>query len=214
MMDNLIIIGAGGHARVLIATLRAMGCKVIGILDQLPDRIGQSICDIPIVGNDEDIPNYSTDSIELVNGIGSVSSMEKRRDAYLKFKRQGYSFATVIHPSAIVLEKVQLDEGVQIMAGAIVQTGCKIGVNSIINTGAVVDHDCIIGEHVHVASGAVLSGGVRVGAMTHIGTSATAIQYVEIGSEAVIGAGAVVVKNIPSKTKVLGQSATQPAMKE
>ncbi len=204
MNFSVIIIGSGGHAKVLISVLKLLNINILGITDLVADKIDNRTNGISILGNDNKILDYSPDSIELVNGIGSVSSTEKRKNIYVKFKDYGYSFANVIHPSAMIMNEVQLGMGVQIMAGAIVQPGCVIGDNSIINTGAIVEHDCIISEHVHVAPGAVLSGGVHIGAMTHIGTSASVIQGVEIGQATVVGAGAVVVADIPSGVKALG----------
>lgn len=200
----VIIIGAGGHARVLISVLKTLNKNILGITDLIADKIDDKINGISVLGNDDKILDYSPDSIELVNGIGSVSSTEKRKDIYVKFKNYGYSFANVINPSAMIMNDVQLGRGVQIMAGAIIQPGCVIGNNSIINTGAIVDHDCIIGEHVHVAPGVVLSGGVHIGAMTHIGTSATVIQGKKIGEGVIIGAGSVVLEDIPPRTKAIG----------
>jgi UDP-perosamine 4-acetyltransferase len=200
----LIVLGAGGHARVLISVLKTLNMDILGITDLAPAKIGDMINGITVLGDDDNILHYSPDSIELVNGIGSISSTDKRKTIYEKFKYHGYSFANIIHPSAIIMDNVQLGEGVQIIAGAIVQTASVIGDNTIINTGAIVDHDCIIGEHVHIAPGAVLSGGVHIGARSHIGTSATVIQGVKIGCNTIVCAGAVVIEDIPSGVKALG----------
>lgn len=208
-MKEIILIGAGGHARVLISSLNALQREIIGILSPDTTLIGQSIAGIRILGNDDKVRDYVPDSVELVNGLGSVALLEKRKDIYIKFTKDGYKFANVIHPTATVMDNVQLGEGAQIMAGAIVQTGCQIGDNAIINTGAVVDHDCIVGAHVHIAPGAVISGGVEIGAMTHIGTGATIIQGIKIGNGAIIGAGTVVIKDIPHGKKVVGNPAKE-----
>jgi sugar O-acyltransferase (sialic acid O-acetyltransferase NeuD family) len=204
-----IIIGAGGHARVLISVLEALHVDILGITDLAWDKTEHSINGIPVLGNDDKIMDYLPDSVELVNGVGSVSSLEKRKNIYVKYKNHGYSFASVFHPSVVIAKEVQLGEGVQIMAGAIIQPGGVIGENSIVNSGAILDHDCIIGEHVHVAPGVVISGNVHIGAMAHIGTSATIIQGVEIGHDAIIGAGAVVLNNVPAYAKVIGVPARE-----
>lgn len=205
MSKPVIIIGAGGHAKVLISTLKALERKIIGILD--PDKpIGQTVDGICILGDDDKVRNYAPDSIELVNGLGSVSLPVKRKEIYMKFNNS-YKFATVIHPSATIAENVNINEGAQIMAGAIVQTGSTISINAIINTGAIVDHDCHIGQHAHVAPGAVLSGDVQVGDMSHIGTGATIIQGIKIGSNVIVGAGAVVIHNVKDGYKVVGNPA-------
>ena len=205
----VIIIGGGGHARVLIASLKALRCEIIGILHPDASLIGHYIAGICVLGNDDKVSDYAPDEVELINGLGSVSLPEKRKDIYMKFKKNGYSFASVIHPSAIVVDDVKIGEGVQIMAGAILQSGCLIGDNAIINTGAIVDHDCKIGAHVHVAPGAVVSGGVEIGEMAHIGTGAKVVQGINIHSCAVIGAGAVVIRNVRAATKVVGNPAKE-----
>jgi UDP-perosamine 4-acetyltransferase len=207
MTKPVIIVGAGGHARVLISTLKALRREMIGILRPDEAMIGQTIDGISVLGNDDRIREYAPDAVELANGIGSISSTQKRHAIYETFKKNGYSFATIVHPAAVLADNVKLGEGAQIMAGAIVQTGCVIGENAIVNTGAIVDHDCIISGHVHVAPGAVLSGGVRVDAMSHIGTAATVIQGISIGSNSLIGAGAVVIRDVPSGRRVFGNPA-------
>ena len=200
----VIIIGGGGHARVLISSLKSLRREIIGILHPDTSLIGESIVGIRVLGNDHKVSDYAPDTIELVNGLGSVALPEKRKDIYMKFKKNGYSFAIVIHPYAIVVDDVKIGEGVQIMAGAILQAGCLIGDNTIINTGAIVDHDCKIGAHVHIAPGSVISGGVDIGEMVHIGTGATIIQGMKIGDSAVIGAGSVVIDNVPSNNMFVG----------
>ena len=207
MNKPVIIIGAGGHASVLISTLKTLGREIKGILHPDESLAGKTINGIPIIGNDGEVNDYSPATIELVNGLGSVSLPVKRKAIYVKFKNDGYKFAEVIHPSAIIAENVNINEGAQIMAGAIVQAGCAISINAIINTGAIVDHDCSIGQHAHIAPGAVLSGDVQVGDMSHIGTGATIIHGIKIGCNVIIGAGAVVIHNVKDGYKVVGNPA-------
>lgn len=197
----LIIIGAGGHARVLISVLKILDMNILGVTDLVMEN---NISGMPMLGHDEIIFNYSPESVLLVNGVGSVETTGKRAALYNKFKQCGYSFASVIHPSALIVDGVKLGEGVHIMAGVVIQAGCEIGDNSIVNTGAVIDHDCTIGNHVHIAPGVVLSGGVNVGTMVHVGTGATIIQGIEINEGAIVGAGSVVIRNVPRGVKVVG----------
>jgi len=208
----VVIIGGGGHAGVLISALRALRREILGMLHPDPALVGRTIAGVRVLGNDDDgISGFRTDAVELVNGIGSVSSLAKRRAIFMKFKERGYTFASVVHPGALAMDDVLWGEGVQIMAGAVIQNGCVIGDDAIINTGSIVDHDCRIGGHVHVATGAVLSGGVTVGAMTHVGAAATVIQGVCIGEGAVIGAGSVVVNDVPAYAQVVGVPAKEKA---
>ncbi len=203
MARPVIIIGAGGHAKVLLDCLRLQGIKVIGALDKFPN-LNDERAELPIIGDDSAIRAYSSDDVELVNGLGSVGDTHLRTNIFNKFKNLGYHFRQVIHPAATVAGDCVLGEGVQILAGAVVNTGTRIAADSIVNTGAIVDHECSIGGHVHIAPGVTLSGGVQVGDYCHIGTGATIIQGIVIGEKALVAAGAVVVRDVDAGKKVLG----------
>lgn len=186
---TLVMLGAGGHAKVLVEALRLRGEFVFKTFDS---------------EHEDEVFEFSPNEVVLVNGLGSVGPTSKRQAVFEKFSKRGYKFATIIHPRAVVAEDVLVGEGAQIMAGALVQTGVNLGQNVVINTGAIVDHDSVVGDHAHIAPGAVLSGGVKVGAGAHIGTGAVAIQNVSLGERAVVGAGSVVVNDIPSGVTAFG----------
>lgn len=200
----VIILGAGGHAQVLADTLQSCSHTIIGFTDQNPALAKRRLSDIEILGNDEILARYKPAAILLVNGIGSVESTQCRASIYSRMKRQGYQFATVVHPSALVAREVEMAEGVQVLAGAVIQTGTVIGENSIVNTSSSIDHHCRIGAHVHLAPGVVLSGGVTIGDYVHMGTGAIVIQGVTIGPGCVVGAGSVVLADVESDFKVVG----------
>jgi len=200
-MQPLILVGSGGHARVLLSALRLQGRRVLGFVD--PDKARAGLVDIPYLGGDEAI-SCDPEQVLLVNGLGSVAHIENRLRVYEFFRRRGFRFLSVIHPDAIIAPEVKLGDGVQIMAGAILQTGCVVEENCIINTGARVDHDCVIHAHAHLAPGAVLSGNVHVGSRSHVGAGATVIQSVHIGSDTIVGAGAVVLSDVPESCTVVG----------
>ena len=204
MSAPVLILGAGGHAKVLIEALLASSAVIAGIVDPDPAMVGTKLLGVPVLGGDELVREFPQAEILLVNGLGSVGLPLRRRELFERFKEMGYGFATVIHPSAVVASDIELGEGAQLMAGAVVQPGSRIGSNVIVNTRASVDHDCIIGDHVHIAPGVTLSGGVVVGDSCHIGTAATIIQGVRIGSGSVIGAGALVLKDVPHSVTVVG----------
>lgn len=209
MKRPVIIVGAGGHAKVVIDMLQVSSVEIIGVSDSDPDKHGTYVLGIPVIGNDEVISQYKPEQIFLVNGIGSVGLPMVRTAIFNEFKKLNYSFVTVIHPSAIVASDVILGEGVQIMAGAIIQPGCNIESNSIINTSTSVDHDCYIGLHVHLAPGVILSGGVGIGDGVHVGTGAVIIQGVQIGRDSIVGAGAVVINHVAENVKVIGVPARE-----
>lgn len=198
----LVLLGAGGHARVLLSTLLLTGARVVGFAD--PDESRGQVLGISRLGRDEAVLERDPNEILLVNGVGSVGSSASRIRVHEYFRTRGYTFASVIHPSAIIAPEGELSGGVQIMAGAILQTGCVIQEGCIINTGARLDHDCIIGAHAHIAPAAVLSGDVRVGARAHVGAGATVIQGVRIGEGSIVGAGAVVLRDVPAGSTVVG----------
>lgn len=192
----VIVVGAGGHARVLIDVLQRCGREMIGLTD--PSRkIGEDCYGVEVLGDDSALLSYSPDEIELVNGLGSIPGVDIRWKVAADFRSKGYRFAQVVHPSAIIGCDVSLGEGVQIMAGTVIQPGVSIGDFSIINTGATVDHDCRIGRMCHLAPGVTLSGTVDLGDYTHVGTGASIVQGITVGSNCVIAAGSVVYTDIP-----------------
>ena len=203
MLDlPIILLGSGGHAKVVKNVLNEIGAQILGATDSDPKAHGMVWMGLQILGGDDYVNNYSTDTVKLVNGIGSIGRVVVRRNLFEGFKKKGYKFLTLIHPSAILAKDVILEEGAQIMAGAVIQPGVRIGRNVIINTRASIDHDCIIGDHAHIAPGATLSGAIQVGEAVHIGAGATVIQGINIGVESIVAAGAVVYRNVESKKTV------------
>lgn len=205
MNRRLIILGAGGHARVLLGALAAAGVRPAGCL--APELSAGWPAEVPRLGDDDHLLALDPVAVELINGVGGVGSTALRRAVFERAKAKGFAFSQVLHPSAVVTPDCLIGEGAQIMAGAIVQTGALLGDNTLINTGAVVDHDCRIGAHCHVAPGATLSGGVELGIGTHVGTGACIIQGVRLGEGVVVGAGAVVIRDVADGQTVVGNPA-------
>jgi sugar O-acyltransferase (sialic acid O-acetyltransferase NeuD family) len=200
----VIILGAGGHAKVLIDALKLRSVEIAGIVDPDQEKHGTSILGIPVIGDDDIVLKKAPGTIMLVNGIGSVKQPKLRKQLFDSFKSKGFTFASVLHPSAVVAPDVVLGEGCQVMACAVIQPGSRIGINVIVNTKASVDHDCIISDHVHISPGVTLSGGVTIGRMAHIGAGATVVQGMNIGDNCLVGAGAVVIEDVPAETQVFG----------
>ncbi len=204
---NYLLLGGGGQARVLLDTLKAANQlhRVVGLLDPQAKNLDSAGYLVPVLGDEEGlVSRFPAETTTLINGLGSIGRGGGRRTLYENYQREGYGFATILHPRAVIGGEVRLGEGCQVMAGAILQTGCQLGENSLINTGAMVDHDGRIGPHVHIAPGAVLSGGVTVGAGSHIGCGATVIQGITIGAGVTVGAGAVVVDDLPAGVTAVG----------
>jgi sugar O-acyltransferase (sialic acid O-acetyltransferase NeuD family) len=209
MKTPVIVVGGGGHAGVLIDTLLLNRFPIIGFTDCDLQLQRKQIYGVPYLGDDSVISNYSPLDVQLVNAIGSTHSMMLRNQIYQAFKSKGYTFASVLHPSTIISRNAICLEGVQVMAGAIIQAGCQIGENTLINTRASVDHDCIVGSHVHIAPGATLSGGVHIEDQVHIGAGATIIEQTRIHNNSIVGAGSVVIRNVRANSKVYGVPAKE-----
>ena len=207
MRKPVVILGGGGHASVLVSTLRLLGYSILGFTDPSPEL--SSLPGIEYLGDDEVLKDYTEDKIQCVIGLGSTRDTSRRAKLFEVHQHEGFSFPMIIHPSASVAQEVELGTGLQTMAGAVIQTGAIIEENVIVNTSASIDHDCHISKHVHVAPGATLSGSVTVGEGTHIGAGAVVIQGIHIGTKAIVGAGAVVVKDVPSNSVVTGVPARE-----
>lgn len=202
MSKPVLVLGAGGHAAVLIDILRQLNRTIVGLvaIDKPADK--PVFIGIPYYASDDDVFAFGTDEVLLANGIGSLPGRNIRSKVHQQFKQAGYQFVTVVSPHAIVSDYCMLAEGVQIMPGAIINVGSVIGENTIINSGAIVEHDCNIGTHNHIAPGVTLSGDVSIGDHVHIGTGAAVIQGIRIGNNVMVGAGATVTKNLDSNKKL------------
>ena len=198
----IIVIGAGGHAKVVIDTLRSSSSKILGFTN-LTDEI-KSILGVSYLGDDNFIDKQNPKEVLLTLGVGSVKSTMLRKEIFEKWKSKGFSFAKIIHPSAILSEEVEIGEGSQVLMGVVVQVGVQIMENCILNTRCSIDHDCIIESHSHLAPGVTLSGGVKVGEGVHVGTGSTIIQEIIVGKFSTIGAGSVVIKDVLNNTIVAG----------
>lgn len=195
MNKSIILIGAGGHAKVLLEVLRLCQKDVIGIIDVNLEK-GSNHFGLNVIGNDEEIKNFSPGDVSLVNGLGSLPKQTARWKIAEEYNKKGFIFEKVIHPTAIIANDTHLEEGVQIMAGSILQPGISIGAHSIINTHASIDHDCNIGQNVHIAPGVTLSGHVKIGNNSHVGTGANIIQSINLPAHTIIRAGETVYKQI------------------
>ena len=203
-MTDIVMIGAGGHARVLFESLSARRVNVLGYRVARTGPATGIMSVLARLGDDSDLMARGSDGIVLVNGVGTTGNPARRRATFEAYRKSGFTFTAVVHPSAVVATDAVLGEGAQVMAGAVLQPGVRIGANAIVNTGAIIDHDTAIGDHVHVASGACLCGGVTVGEAAHIGAGATVIQNIRVNACALVGAGAVVIRDVEARTVVMG----------
>lgn len=201
----LVLLGAGGHARVLAALARAAGYTILGVCD--PALAANDVAsweDLDVLGDDHALEQLAPDRVELMLGVGQLAAGNVREQLYASWRARGYVFPALVHPTAWAAPGVVLSDGVQVMAGAVIQPGCEIGENSIVNTRASIDHECCIGRDVHVAPGATLCGAVTVEDGAFIGAGATVIQGVRVGKSAVVGAGVTLVRDLKAKATIIG----------
>lgn len=205
-MKRVIILGAGGHARVIVDCLQQMrGVWIYGILERDQSQWGKTVWEVPILGGDELLSGMKKKKIGyFVVGVGGIGDNRPRRKLFEIGQANGLKPLIVKHPSSVCSKWACVGSGCQLLAKSVVNPGAELGVNVIVNTGAIVEHDCKIELHVHISPGAVLCGGVHVGMGAHIGAGATIRQGIHIGERAVVGMGAVVVKNVLAGSVVAG----------
>lgn len=202
MSKPVLVLGAGGHAAVLVDMLRQLNHTIVGLVARDKPADKPVFSGIPYYASDEDVFSFDKEQVLLANGIGSLPGRNVRSKVHQQFKQAGYQFVTVVSPYAIVSDYSRLAEGVQVMPGAIINANSVIGESTIVNSGAIVEHDCKIGRHNHIAPGVALSGDVVSGDYVHIGTGASVIQGVTIGDNVMVGAGATVTRNLDSNKKL------------
>ena len=187
-MVDVVILGAGGHARVIADIIEAEGNKVIAFLDD-----DLSIADVK--GPISDYKKYP--NAEFVIGIGSVDAREELSKLPVKWH-------TAIHPSAIISKSVKIGEGTVVMHRVVINARTSVGRHAIINTGAIVEHDNKISDFAHISVGVNLGGTVSVGKRSWIGIGSTVKQSVVVGDDVFIGAGALVIKDISKPGTYIG----------
>ena len=201
MPKPLVILGTGGHGRVVAETAEAAGTPPCGFLDQTR-AVGQRVNGLPVIGGEALLADR-----EFLAGhrfIVAIGNQSARRRLSTQIAAAGGELATIRHPSCIVSRHAAIGAGSVLIAGAIVNANAAIGRFCILNTGCTVDHDVALGDGVQICPGAHLAGGVRCGEDAFIGTGAAIIPGVTLGARAVVGAGAVVIADVEADLTVVG----------
>ena len=190
MQKEVIILGAGGHAKVIAESILKSGDEVIGFLDDNEEIQGKEIyLGRKVLGKTREVENYQDKYVII--GIGS-----NRVRKMIAEKYPNLNWYTAIHPSAIIAQDVIIGKGTAIMPGTVINPGTVIGKHAIINTATTLDHDNIIGDYVHISPGTHLAGTVTVGENCWICTGVTIINNINIAPNNIVGAGAVVLHDI------------------
>ena len=199
--EAVVIIGSGGHAKVVIELVRAEGKYQIKGCTGLGES-GFVLGDVPILGTDSVLPAM------LANGTKkafvAIGDNHLRLRLLAQVSEMGFEVINAVSPNAVVSPSATLGRGIAIMAGAIINASAKIGDGAIINTNAGVDHDCRIGNGAHIGPGSALAGNVEIGCESFLGAGTCVVLGVRIGSRAIVGAGSVVIRDIPDDVTAMG----------
>jgi sugar O-acyltransferase (sialic acid O-acetyltransferase NeuD family) len=203
--QQILIFGAGGHAKVVAEVARACGLEVIGFLEDHSLRDG-----IPYFGSQVvDWNRYEQDRerwrlIPIALAVGDNSG---RGEVYQRLISAGSQIRSLVHSSAVISPTAVIGSGTVVMAAAVVNADAHIGMGVIVNTSAVVEHDCRVGDFAHLSPNVALGGGARVGPRAHLGIGAVVLPRVEIGADSIVGAGSVVLDAVEPGTTVVGAPA-------
>ena len=195
---DIIIIGSGGHAKVVKELVEILGHKIIAVCDPNDSNKNHPFWkNIVFHRNESELQKYSKKTVFIANGLGHLPKDNiSRKKVFYFLNEMGFSFPALIHPASFVSNNAELYDGVQIMAGSVVQPGCIIKENTIINTSSSLDHDCKIEDNVHIAPGNTLCGSVTVGKNSFIGCGSSVIQSITIKEDTFIKAGSTIIKDI------------------
>ena len=185
-MDRLIIIGASGHGKVVADVAKLLNYTDIVFLDN--DSSIKECAGYPVIGKDNMTVHLDG---EIFIAVGNAAVRKK-----LMERDKDRVFPTLIHPSAVIADSVNIGAGSVIMAGVVINPGVSIGRGVIVNTSSSIDHDCIVNDFCHISVGSHLCGTVNIGEETWIGAGATVSNNLTICGGCIIGAGAVVIKSI------------------
>ena len=204
MRRPLVILGAGGHGRVVLDTALAAGWTLSGFIDGTKS-IGEHVNNLPVIGGDRllDDPSFLIQHLFVV----AIGDQQARRRLSLDICDKGGQLATMQHPACVVSASALIGDGTVMIAGAIVNANARVGRFCILNTGCTVDHDCELGDGVQICPGAHLAGRVGCADDVFVGTGAAIIPGISIGAGATVGAGAVVIRNVAPGEFVAGNPA-------
>jgi sugar O-acyltransferase (sialic acid O-acetyltransferase NeuD family) len=200
-MPKLLVVGAGGHGKVVADTAYEEGrWDKIAFLDDRYPKLNVSLL-WPVLGKLEQAQVFLKEYSDVAVAVGNNRLRVELID---RFSKVGFLLPAIVHPSAFVSRSAVIGAGSVLFAQAAVNAGAKIGIGSIVNTGATIDHDCIVADGVHISPGAHLAGTVKVGKCSWLGIGCSVIQQLSIGENVLVGAGAVIIKNVPNNVTIVG----------
>jgi len=197
-MSDIIVIGGGGHGKVILTILKKLDhYNILGYFD--PKDRG-SILNVPYLGDDfvmKDIIDAHRECAAVLGlGMMDPSGIQKREALFSRLKQMGFSFPPIVSPNSTIHEDVKIREATVVIHHSVINTGTRIGRSCIINTNCSIDHDCSIGDNVHIAPGVTMGGGINIGNNCMIGIGATIVNGIRLAAGCFISAGTVVTRDI------------------
>ena len=205
-LRDLIVIGGGEHARVVIDAVRSrLGLfRLLGFADPAPCEETIARMGVARLGDDAACIGLASADVVFVSGLGTTGVGDRRASILQPYFDAKAEFATVVHASAWVSESAQLSSGAVVLGGAQVNTGARLGAHAVVNTGAIVEHDVTLGAYVMVAPGAAIGGGAKIGDGSYVGLGARIRDHIALGARALVGMGAVVTADVADDVTVVG----------
>lgn len=204
-MENILLIGFGGHCKSIIDSIENSGIyKIYGIID-IEEKFGQTYRNYKVIGTDNDLEKFYNIGIKnIFVCIGYMGNNDIRNKLYKKIKNIGFTIPNIVDSTAILANNIQLGEGIFIGKRAVLNSDVKVGNMCIINTGAIIEHESYIGDFSHISIGAILCGNVFINKNVFIGANSTIIQGINIGENSIIGANSIVIRNVLKNSKCYG----------
>jgi len=202
-VDRVVVVGAGGHSRVVISILESLGkYEIIGVADRYLDYFGEQILGYNIKYSWDALPVLLKEGVKFA--VIAVGNNKERESLYNNLIEMGFLIPNIVHISSLLEQNVVLNNGNQICMGVIMSSSVTVGSNNIINTGSLLDHEVDVGNNVFIAPGCCIAGRVKIGDNVFIGIGVNIIENIKIGNNAVIGAGSVVLEDIPDNATFVG----------
>lgn len=201
--NELFVLGAGGHAKVVADLCLCAGHTVAGFVDCDPSCLGKTILGLPVEGDENWLVEHArqTGPIAVALGVGDNQARERVASWCAA---HGFLLPALAHPSAVVATSVQLGDGTVVMAGTVVNPDSQVGAGVILNTGCVVEHDNRIGAYAHLSANATTGGNVVIGARTHLGLGSTVLPGTTVGDDVIVGANSLVRYDCGNRVVLVG----------
>ncbi len=205
-MNQILLIGGGGHCRACIEVIETTSCYSIAGLVQPADAGLDSVLGYPVLGTDKDLPSLLKNIPCALITVGQIKTFQTRQRLFNQIKSIGAQMPVIQSSSAYCSKRAIIGQGTILMHGSIVNTDARIGDNSIINNLALVDHDVKISDHCHISTGARVNGGVSIGHGCFIGSGTLVKEGITIGKNCIISMGMVVKRDVPAGTILRGNN--------